>query len=136
MFVLKDSEGFTLIEFLVSVLILTVGLLGLLQAINLAVSTNLGNKMRDEATVLADETLSSRIAQLSTTDTQLFEEGEKKLNIPRKILSGYKNYSVSRSEKFIKNPSDQRSVEINVEVVWRHKGSRYTHNASTVVSKR
>jgi len=57
---LKNNNAFTLIEFVVSVLILTVGLLGLLQTINTAISNNMGNTLRNEATVVADEQLSSR----------------------------------------------------------------------------
>lgn len=130
---LRNNRGFTLIEFLVSVVILTIGLLGLLQTINFAITTNMANKMRDEATVLADETLSARIAALSTTDVTAFAIFNNNSSVSRKIFSGYKNYSVSRTETPI---NIGNSIEVNVLVSWKHKNTRYEHNASTVLSKR
>lgn len=50
-------RGFTLIEVLMALLILTVGLLGLLQSVNIAYEHNLRKKMRDEAVVIAEEQL-------------------------------------------------------------------------------
>lgn len=131
---IKNSKGFTLIEFMVSVLILTVGLLGLLQAINLAISTNMNNTLRNEATTLADETLSARVARLSTTDST-FTAFDNNSSVRRKTFIGYKNYSVV-SKGTLVDPSSDKSLEVNVSVSWKHKDSRYTHNASTVLSKR
>lgn len=131
MYVLKNKRAFTLIEFMVSVLILTVGLLGLLQAINLAISTNMANTLRNEATVLADESLTSRIAELSSLDTSEFDAFNNNSSVRRKVMNGYKNYSVSSTGTKI-----SKSIEVNVLVSWKHKDSRYTHNASTVLSKR
>jgi type IV pilus assembly protein PilV len=45
---LNKRTGFTLIEFCVAVLIMMVGLLGLLQAINLATEQNLASIRRNE----------------------------------------------------------------------------------------
>lgn len=131
MFAIRNNKGFTLIEFMVSVLILTVGLLGLLQAINLAISTNMSNTLRNEATYLADETLSTRTAQFSASDPSAFVAFSNSSSVRRKVLNGYKNYSVSRTETNINN-----SIEVNVLVTWKHKDSRFTHNASTILSKR
>ncbi|MBK5276680.1 MAG: prepilin-type N-terminal cleavage/methylation domain-containing protein [Desulfuromonadales bacterium] len=128
----RNNDGFTLIEFAVSVVILSVGLLGLLQAVNLAISSNLTNTMRNEATVVADEQLSTRIAAISTSDAAPFTASPANLNVSRKIYNGFKNYSVARAETVTGN----NSMEINVTVSWVHKNSRYTHNASSVVSKR
>ncbi|OGT98139.1 MAG: hypothetical protein A2079_02490 [Geobacteraceae bacterium GWC2_48_7] len=129
---LKNNNAFTLIEFVVSVLILTVGLLGLLQTINTAISNNMGNTLRNEATVVADEQLSSRIAQLSTSNSTGFTSANTSLKVSRKIHNGFKNYSVVRTEV----STGSGSLEVNVLISWKHKNNRYTHNAASVVSKR
>ena len=50
-----NNQGFTLIEFLVAIVILMVGLLGLLQTVNYAIVNNTTNQLRQEALLLADE---------------------------------------------------------------------------------
>lgn len=49
------SAGFTLIEVLMAVLIMTVGLLGLLQSLQVSYQHNARNKLREEAVQLAEE---------------------------------------------------------------------------------
>lgn len=127
----KNSSGFTIIEFMVSVVILTIGLLGLLQTINLAISTNMTNKMRNEATILADETLSVRMAQLSSTDAAPFAVFSSSTPVTRKVFNGDKIFAVKTMQQPVSN-----SVEVNVTVNWTHKNTAYSHNASTVMSKR
>ena len=53
----SNKAGFTLIELLVSLVITMVGLLGLLTAINLSISTNMGNELRLQATGIAEDVL-------------------------------------------------------------------------------
>lgn len=51
------ESGFTLIEVLMAMLVLTVGLLGLLQSVNISYEHNLRKRFRDEAVALAEEQL-------------------------------------------------------------------------------
>lgn len=53
----SSSRGFTLVELLMALLILTVGLLGLLQSIEVAFQHKARNLMREEAVQLAEEQL-------------------------------------------------------------------------------
>jgi len=121
-----DNSGFTLIEFLVSIVILMVGLLGLLQAVNISYSHNLQTQLRNEAVTVADSVMAAEIARgydNASTSTSA-------INVNRKILNGMKNYSVVRTGSLLQN-----SKEITYEVSWKYKGTRYTHNASGVISK-
>jgi type IV pilus assembly protein PilV len=56
---LLTNSGFTLLEIMMAMLIMTVGLLGLLQSIQVAYRHNAKNKMRERAVVLADDNLRS-----------------------------------------------------------------------------
>ena len=53
----RNSSGFTLIEVLVAIVIMMVGLLGLLQSINVATEYNLKNQLRDEAVYTGEKYL-------------------------------------------------------------------------------
>ena len=52
---LADNRGFTLIEVMVAILIMTIGMLALLQTVNLAIVHNTSNKLRNDGIVFADE---------------------------------------------------------------------------------
>lgn len=52
-----SRAGFTLVEVMVAVVILLVGLLGLLQSVNIATEQNMKNMFRQEATRLLDNRL-------------------------------------------------------------------------------
>lgn len=121
-----NNKGFTLIEFLVAIVILMVGLLGLLQAVNVAINSNMQNQLRNEALLVADSKMAHELAKgfdaVSTTT--------KNENIPRQVLNAQKNFSSSRS-----GTAFQNSKEIRFVVSWRYKGVRYTHDAGGLVSK-
>ena len=122
----KNRAGFTLIEFLVAIVILMVGMLGLLQAVNVALHHNASTQLRNEAVVLGDSQMSLELAKpfdlVSTvTGTRVFQ---------RSLATGYKNYSITRSGTDMTN-----SKQINILVTWNYKGNRYTHDLYGVVSK-
>ena len=125
-----NCSGFTLIEFLVAIVILMVGMLGLLQSINLAVDKNLETIFRNEAIMLADDRMmrkrSAGFKIFSGADTTDVNNGFSQVNV-RGIL---KNYSVSETIQKTTNNSQQ----IIVNVSWKKKGTRYSHSVSSFVS--
>jgi len=124
--VFRNSHGFTLIEFLVAIIILMVGLLGLLQAVNMGLVHNLNSQLRNEAVVVADAYMARELNKsfdLVSTSSGNFSE-------QRQILNGFKNYSVQRTGSTLSN-----SKQVSFTVRWRYKGTRYSHETNTVVSK-
>lgn len=121
-----NNKGFTLIEFLVAIVILMVGLLGLLQAVNVALNSDMQNQFRNEALLVADSKMAYELAKgfdaVSTTT--------KNENVQRRVLNAQKNFSSSRS-----GTTFQNSKEVRFEVSWRYKGVRYTHDAGGLISK-
>lgn len=124
----RNEQGFTLIEFLVSIVILMVGLLGLLQAVNVAIQQNMNTQLRNEATMLADERMSLELGKtfdlVSTATTST-------VNVQRTVLKGFKNFSVTRTGTDLTN-----SKQVNFTISWKHRNTRYVHETSTVISKR
>lgn len=128
----RSDDGFSLIEFLVALVILMVGLLGLLQCVNLAYSTNLQNDLRNVAVVLADEEMSKELKK--GYGNVIANNTLRSYTTSRPILSAMKNYSVSLEGKQVSTGSSE-SRQINVLVAWRHKKMRYEHGLSAVVTQ-
>ncbi len=126
MAVLQSNVGFTLIEFLVAIVILMIGLLGLLQTVNYALSYNFQNQLRNEAVLIADSQMAREMAKgfdnVSTTD--------KSSVVSWPVLAGFKNYSVIRS-----GTSLQNSRQVNFEIRWRYKNSLYNHGSTAFITK-
>lgn len=126
--VYSNKSGFTLIELMVSVLILMVGILALLQMVNVSISHGLTNQFRNEASLVADEALLNQQAKgydqiaIATNSS----------SISRQLLgSTFKNYSVVTTGTTISNNTKQ----VDVTVSWVYKKVRYTQQAATLITK-
>ncbi|KAB0664837.1 prepilin-type N-terminal cleavage/methylation domain-containing protein [Oryzomonas japonica] len=125
--VMLDDNGFTLIEFLVAIVILMVGLLGLLQAVNVSLNHNLQNQLRTEGVVVADEEMAREMAKgydLVSTSTKSYVISK------RPVLNAFKNFSVTRSGTILQN-----SKQVSIAVSWHHRGVSYNHGAAAVITK-
>lgn len=123
----SDKKGFTMIEVLVAMVILVVGMLGLLQAVNLAIETNVKNIMRDEAVFVAEEQMSR--AKIPTF-ANITCTGQKTIGVQKATRSIFKTYSASKT---VDVATSDRSKRIQVGVAWRHRGIRYEHLVSSVI---
>ncbi len=125
---INEQQGFTLIEFLVAIVILMVGLLGLLQVINVAVDQNLGNVFRNEAVTVVDEKMMEKKAKafisLSTGT------GPRTSTVQRNVRGIDKAYSVTELITDV-TPS---SKQITIDARWTKKGANFIHSATSVVS--
>jgi len=125
----NKQSGFTLIEFCVAVLIMMVGLLGLLQAVNIANVHNLASLYRNEAISVADEQMV--MARASVYDAASFTALTASSGlINRKLRGGFNNYSVNRTV----TTTSVNSREIALRVTWRYKGNRQSHIITTLVA--
>jgi len=124
--VLSNNLGFTLIEFLVAIVILMVGMLGLLQAVNLSINTNMQNQFRNEAVLVADRAMAYELSK----GFDAVSTGTKKITDVRKVVNALQSYSVSRS-----GTSFQNSKRVNFQISWKYRNTRYTHDVEGVVSK-
>ncbi len=122
----RNKSGFTLIEFLVSIVILMVGMLALLQSVNIALRYNVSSQLRNEAVSVGDNRMSVELAKpfdLISTVT-----GSRVVQI--QFQNGFKNYSVIRSGQDMAN-----SKQVTVEVRWKYKNEQFTHTVYGVSSK-
>lgn len=126
-----NNKGFTLIEFLVAIVILMIGLLGMLSGIDLAMRTSVDNTLRNQAVLVADDVMMATRAlqfnSISTTVTPVFQMFPQS----RRFVGGfYKNYSVRRAV----NLTTPQTKEILIDVAWTYKKQRKTHSVSSFVS--
>lgn len=127
----KDA-GFTLVEFLVAMVILSVGLLGLLQAVTYTIEHNMETQLRDEAVRLADERISmekSKVFDAISTGSDAKTEESVKVN----LVSSFKNYSIVKQADTLANSTNTKTIQI--DIIWKYKGKRFRHVVSTLVAK-
>jgi type IV pilus assembly protein PilV len=123
----SNNRAFTLVEVLVAMLILMVGLLGMLQVINLAIRTNLQNEMRDQAVAIAEDRMAR---EKSLPFDNITASSERSINIASNIRNGIANYTVTLRVDNIGN-----SKKIDIGVRWQHRGLNYEHIVSSLATK-
>lgn len=139
----KDSHGFTLIEVVMAMLILMVGMLGLLQAINLATEVNIRNQVREEGVSVGERVMNEMRGRgfdnisVASTPSQLYTYAT--YQVPSKIRGASRSYSVTRSSRVLSplsptptNPPTTK--ELAVLVTWKYKGVEYQNRVVAPIS--
>lgn len=124
-----DKKGFTLIELLVAMLILSIGLMAMLDGIANYIRINIDNSMRNEAMRISETTM-------ETLRNTRFDE-VRAHNVPavpatqqRRFRNIAINYNVNWSVQNI----SANSVAIQVNVTWNHRNVGHRHDAATIIS--
>ena len=121
----NNQAGFTLVEFMVAIVILMVGILGLLQSANVAINSNRQNQLRNEATLVMDNALARELAKGYASASVLSSYTCES----RKVLNGFVNYSVMRS-----GTQFQNSKEVRFKVSWPYRKARYSYSGGGIIS--
>lgn len=113
------ESGFTLIEVMMAMLVLTVGLLGLLQSVSVSYEHNLRNRLREEAVGLAEEQL----------NTMMSYGALKPVTTARRVIGGVnKPFVVVRSSDAVGGDCKKLTVAVS----WGFKNISTRHEIYTI----
>lgn len=117
----------TLVEVLAAVVIMMVGLLGMLQAMNVALAHDLRNKLRDEAIAIGEDQMTQfRLLPFDNITTTV---PDAKVSV--NIRGVEREYTVHREM----TPLSGSAKKLAVWVVWTFKNVSAWHRIYTVVHK-
>lgn|SRR6185369_234113 len=127
---LPNKSGFTLVELLAAMVIMLIGLLGLLQSVNIATEFNLKNQMRSEVVRVAQDAMSDMRARPFDTVSATT------MVVPTRLRNINRSYVVKRSIVAIPNPTGTvASRKYQVDVKWMYKNVSTTHSVMSVRSR-
>lgn len=133
----KNNSGFTLIEVLVAIVIMMVGMLGLLQSINIAMEYNLKNHLRDEAVFVGEKYMNIQRGKafdlLSTVPLPSGNTYSTRYE-PSKIRGTGKPYNIEMSVQDLSTDAATPSKQITVVVKWTYRGVEYQNRVTAPVS--
>lgn len=120
-----NSKGFTFIELLVALVILMIAMLGILEAMALAMQQNLETYSRDEAVRIAEEGMN----QLRNTSFATLANGN--YNVTRNYKQHTRTFSVVRTV----TPFSDNSASVQLQVTWTINKKAHTHSITSVISQ-
>jgi type IV pilus assembly protein PilV len=129
-----DNKGFTLIEVMVAIIIMMVGLLALLQTVNLAIAHNNSNKLRNDAIAYADQAI-------GTERTRKYSDVIASITpIRHKSALGFVSYSVVNSMSNLTATTHSLATDgiagskrLQATVSWHEKGVKKSHSITTTI---
>jgi len=110
---------------MVSILILMVGLLGMFQAINLALSKNIENQLRQKGIAVAEQELNHLKGQSFSNIT-----GNTRYSVQVASGSVFKNISVQRRIDSLAT-TDSKTKQVSIRVWWNYRGRQYEHQTAS-----
>jgi prepilin-type N-terminal cleavage/methylation domain-containing protein len=118
-----NNKGLSLVEVLISLVILLIVSMGLIQASLLSIDANLRNELRDEAVKIASEDMARRRSSFGAADTC-------RNNILRPVRNNPFTFTSSCS---VHTPLDTGSEQVTLTVTWSYRGQTFTHSIISIV---
>lgn len=123
---LKTEEGFSLIEALVAMLILSVILLGALQGLMVSYRTSSTNTLRNEAVSMAEETANA----LRNTPYASLVDGTTTNIVSRQVANASVPFTVTQ---VVADSVASVAKSVQITVTWPYQGQTITHTTTIIV---
>lgn len=124
----SNDKGFTLIELLVAMLVMSIGLMAMLDGLTSYIRINMENQMRQEAMRISEATLET----LRSSDF-----GQVKAHsvvIPASESRRFRNHTISYTVTWTPTVISTNSIAVQVEVKWIFRNITHRHDAASVIS--
>lgn len=130
----SGNAGFTLVEMMVAMLIMTVGLLGLLQSVSAAYKQCLRTRVRDEAALLAESTMHEWCRMGFDA---ISAPAANPRPVDRLIGGASRRFEVTRGMEGMGSlaSSGKSTKKLTVVVAWTINGETINHQIFTLKSK-
>ncbi len=115
-----------MVEVIMAILILMVGMLGLLQAINLATEVNIRNQIREEGVFMGERVMN----ELRGRGFENISATYVPYNLPSKLRGSTRTYGVQRSATALSTDTKQ----LEVTITWSYKGIGYQNKVVAPIS--
>ena len=126
--VCSNKKGFTLIELLVAMLIMSIGLMALLDGVTNFIRINMENQMRNEAMRIGEAALET----LRNSDFSQVQAGTVTITSPE--TRRVRNLDISYTITWTPTAISSSSVAVQVAVTWVFKNITHRHDAASVIS--
>jgi len=120
----RNSKGFTIIEVLVAVCILTISMLAILEAVVIAMEHNLNNISRDESVRIAE----AKMNDLRNTAFSSLANGS------TSVTRNFRNLTRTFNVQWTVSNLSANSIAVQVVVNWSHRGVQRSHSITSVIS--
>ena len=126
-----NNKGFTLIEILIAMLIMMIGLLGLLQAVNIATEQNLRTQLRDESVMIGEQRLNElKMRGMGTTAAfRLLTTTSTIEPVESSMRAFTKNFTVENKVSSASSTplATTQSKKLEVVITWTYRGTSYSN---------
>lgn len=126
-----DSAGFTLVELMISLVLLLFISLALMQTALVSIDSNTRNMLRDEGTQIAQQKL-DQMRNVTYSDLKNIYNGTSG-TVTRKLRSINQSYSVTNT--VVEPSADVQALRMSVFVSWTWRSEVYNTTLSTVKGK-
>lgn len=124
----SNKKGFTLIELLVAMLIMSIGLMALLDGLTNFIRINMENQMRHEAMRIGESALetlrNSAFAQVQAGTVTITSPETRRV----------RNFDISYTVTWTPTAISSNSIAVQVAVTWVFKNITHRHDAASVIS--
>ncbi len=126
---MRNNQGFTLVEIMVSLLVLMVMFLGMMQTVLVGVDSNMVNVLREEAVQIAEQQMN----QARDTEFALLADDGNTINRSFRRMDAEDGTGIAFTWARTVTPIDINNVQVEIRVTWPWRTETHTHTIQTIV---
>ncbi|MCX5809631.1 MAG: type II secretion system protein [Proteobacteria bacterium] len=124
----RNKKGFTLIETLIAITILTIAMLAVLDTIVISFQHGIRNSIRNEAIKMAEK----KMNELRNTAFSSLANNPSPAPTETRI---FRNLTITFTQQWTVSNLSTNSAAIDVSVSWTYMGRPYTHSTTSIISQ-